>query len=123
MHCIRCWEEITGVDIIVHNSNNIDEHICEECIQKGLYEHNIAVFKWEYYSLSHPDIMRCDCCDNLIHRDMYRAQQWYCLKCVVQRWDLPENFYCPQCWVYHIDWVCNWNISDTTIAVNWRLSF
>lgn len=123
MHCIKCWEEITGADIIVHNSNNIDEHMCEECAQKWLYEHNIAIFKWEYYNVRHPDIMRCDCCDNFIHRDMYRAQQWYCLKCVVQRYNLPEYFYCSQCGVYHIDWVCNWNLSDTTLAVNWRLSF
>ena len=56
MHCIKCGEEITGVDIIVHNSNNIDEHMCEKCTQKLLYENDITIFKWEYYNINHPEI-------------------------------------------------------------------
>jgi len=104
MHCIRCGEEITGTDIIVHCSENIDEHMCEECAKKLLYEQWATVFKWEYYKCWHPDVVRCDICSNLVHRTAYRAQHWYCLKCAVERWNTDDNFFCPQCWVYHTYW-------------------
>ena len=121
MECSECHKECT--ELVAVHTDVMDKHMCNECLNKMLYNNNWAVFKWEYYTNSHPDIVSCDACWTMIHREMYRAHHWYCLKCIVDRYGMDYNSFCPQCGVYHILWVCDWNITDWTILTDWRLSF
>ena len=121
MYCGKCDKQVN--EIVTVYWWNVDEHMCIDCAKKLLYDWSATIFKWKYYKSWHPDVVHCDMCSKLVHREAYRAQHWYCLKCAVERWNAEDNFFCPQCWVYHTYWVCDWNINDTTIAINWRLSF
>ena len=121
MYCGKCNKEVN--EIVTVHWWNVDEHMCVDCAKELLYNWEATLFKWEYYKRWHQDVVTCSNCSNLVHREAYRAQHWYCLKCAVERWNTEDNFFCPQCWVYHTYWVCDWNIADTTVAINWRLSF
>lgn len=120
MKCIKCSKETDTVEVL-WRSWAVD-NMCSNCVNNLIATGRAAYFKWQYYYSDHSDITLCDACSTPIHRQFYNASGWYCLRCAQKRlWERAR--YCPQCGVIHRDWICNGWVQDTTIVVDWRLSF
>lgn len=119
MKCPGCWEDKELIN--VKHSGNFDMSYCKECLNNKLAKAELAYFRWEYYDRNHPDIRLCSSCSTPIHKEFALHSDWYCMRCTMRYRSWLR--YCPTCWVYHRDWICNASLADDTPSVDGRLNF
>lgn len=128
-HCWRCDKECEWITVEIRpgevetNSVTWEPYLyCETCLNNWIVENKVVYYKWVYYNKTHPDITTCDSCWNIVHRNIYAATGWYCNRCTLRRWvryssydwqRVPNEYrYCPNCWAFHREWLCNWCLDD-----------